>query len=125
MSSGHCSNKFKRNTISLLHMLFYQVDFPNKLYTHFNKALLFCLIYYTPIKNRCLSVDWPATFFYELTMKKLKKTSVCMSDGFYRPHYLPNGGIQWLLVKPWTSSIGRCARLHTVALPWPSTRPAF
>ncbi len=29
----------------------------NKLYIHFNEALLFCLIYHTPIENRGLSVD--------------------------------------------------------------------
>jgi hypothetical protein len=38
-------------------MLFYYSDPPNKLYTCLNSALLFCLIHYTPIENRGLSVD--------------------------------------------------------------------
>ena len=29
--------------------------------------------------------------------------------GAIRRRHLPNGGIQWLPVKPWTCSIGRCA----------------
>jgi hypothetical protein len=33
----------------------------------------------------------------------------------YWLQYLPNGGIQWLLVKPWTSSIGQYARYCTGA----------
>jgi hypothetical protein len=41
----------------------------------------------------------------------------------YRPQYLPNGGIQWLLVKPWTSSSGRYTQYCTCAPPRPSKRP--
>jgi hypothetical protein len=38
-------------------MLICQLDPPNKLYTHLNKALLFRLIYHTPIKNKGLSIN--------------------------------------------------------------------
>ncbi len=31
------------------------------------------------------------------------------------PKYLPDGGVQWLHVKPWTPSIGRCRRLRAGA----------
>jgi hypothetical protein len=37
--------------------------------------------------------------FLQVRMKNLVKTSVCVSDGFYLPQYLPDGGVQWLLVK--------------------------
>ena len=44
--------------------------------------------------------------------KTSEKNNVGMSDWFYWSKCLPNpnGGIQWLLVKPWTSSIGQCVR---------------
>ena len=51
-------------------------------------------------------------------------TGVGMSLLCYWSECLPNGGIQWLLVKPWTSSIGRCARYCTAASWWPSKWPA-
>ncbi len=57
--------------------------------------------------------------FLQVDDEKLKKTGVCVTDCNYRPQYLPNGGIQWLLPKPWIFSIGRCARYHTGALLWP------
>ena len=41
-----------------------------------------------------------------------------------RSEYLPNGGIQWLPVKPWLCFIGRCAPYGTDALPWQSKWPA-
>jgi hypothetical protein len=47
-------------------------------------------------------------------MKKIVK-SKCMRD-----QYLPNGGVQWLLPKPWTSSIGQCVQYYTGAPPRPS-----
>jgi hypothetical protein len=31
-------------------------------------------------------------------------------SGAIRPKYSPDGGVQWLRVKPWTPSIGRCWR---------------
>ncbi len=43
--------------------------------------------------------------------KTSEKTGIAMSLLWYWPQPLPTGGIQWLLVKPWTSSIGRCARV--------------
>ncbi len=53
-------------------MLFYQLYHPNKLYTHLNQALLFCLICHTPTKNRGLSLN-PRPFSTNFTMKKLEK----------------------------------------------------
>jgi len=40
--------------------------------------------------------------------------------GATRHRHLPNGGIQWLRVKPWMCSIERCAPRRTAAWPWPS-----
>jgi hypothetical protein len=34
-----------------------------------------------------------------LTMKTSKKNAVAMSDSYYWTQYLPNGGVQWLLVR--------------------------
>ncbi len=48
-----------------------------------------------------------------------------MTKCYYWPQYLPNGGIQWFLVKPWTSSIGQSAWYFTGALPWPLKWPAM
>ncbi len=48
-----------------------------------------------------------------------------MSFLCYWTKYLPDGGIQWLLVKPWTSFIKQCAWLSTGTLPWPSKWPAL
>ncbi len=51
--------------------------------------------------------------------KKTQKNNVGMSNWCYWSKCLPNGSIQWLLVvKPWTSSIGRCAWYCISALPW-------
>ncbi len=36
-----------------------------------------------------------------------------MTDYSYWSKHSPNGGIQWLLVKPWTISIGGCAQWRT------------
>jgi hypothetical protein len=60
-----------------------------------------------------------------LMMKNIKKTGVAMALLYYWTEYLLDGGVQWLQVNLWTSSIGQCARLRTGALPWPSKRPAF
>jgi hypothetical protein len=57
-------------------------------------------------------------------MKKLEKTNVGMSNGYYQPQYLPDGGVQWLLVKPRTSFIGQYVQYHTGAPPQQSKRPA-
>ncbi len=43
-----------------------------------------------------------------------------LSAGMIQSKYLPNGGVQWLLVKPWTPSIGRCMQHCTGASSWPS-----
>ncbi len=67
------------NTIrwSLSHMSFFQLDpSPNKLYSHFSQALLFCSICHTPIKNRGLHVN-PCPFPTVLRMKTSKKK--CLS----------------------------------------------
>ncbi len=47
----------------------------------------------------------------------------CPIDGYWSK-CSPDGGIQWLLVKPWTLSIRRCARYRTAASQWSSKRPA-
>jgi hypothetical protein len=62
--------------------------------------------------------------FNELIMKKLKKTGIGMNNYMYLRENSPDGGIQWLLVKPWTSSIGRCTQYHTGAPPRQSNWPA-
>jgi hypothetical protein len=38
--------------------------------------------------------------------------------GAIRRRHLPDGGIQWLRMKPWMCSIGRCASHHTAASAW-------
>jgi hypothetical protein len=53
-------------------MLFCRCNLPNKVYTHLNEALLFCLVCHTSIENRGLSVDTPP-FSTVLAMKKLEK----------------------------------------------------
>jgi hypothetical protein len=35
-----------------------------------------------------------------------------VTDCNYWLQYLPDGGIQWLLVKLWTSSIGQCVQWY-------------
>ncbi len=40
--------------------------------------------------------------------------------GVIRRRHLPDGGIQWLPVKPWTCYIGRCHPRHTAASAWQS-----
>ncbi len=35
----------------------------------------------------------PVTYFYKLTMKKLKKNKVGLTNCIYRPQYLPGGGV--------------------------------
>jgi hypothetical protein len=57
-------------------------------------------------------------------MKISKKNKVGMTDCNYWPQYSHNSGIQWLLPKPWTSSIRRCARYCTGAPPRPSKWPS-
>jgi hypothetical protein len=62
--------------------------------------------------------------FNKLIMKKLKKPGVGMTNYSYWRKYSPDGSTQWLLVKPWTSSIGQCTRYCTIAPPKPSKWPA-
>ena len=45
--------------------------------------------------------------------------------GAIRRMHSTNGGIQWLQVKPWMSSIRRCAPRRTAASPWQSKLPAI
>jgi hypothetical protein len=63
--------------------------------------------------------------FNKLIMKKLKRNGVVMTDYIYWSKYSPDGRVQWFLVKPWTSSIGRCMWYCTGALPQPSKWPAW
>ncbi len=69
-------------------------------------------------------LNWPVTVFNVLTMKNLKKTGIAMSFSCYPLQYSPNGSAQWLLVKPWTSSIWQYVRYHTSTPPRPSKWPA-
>ena len=77
------------------------------------------------INQSIMRVSGVVAFFDNLTMKNIGKTSVGMSNWCYQSKCSPDGAIQWLLVKPWTSSIGRCARYCTAASQWPSKRPAL
>jgi hypothetical protein len=45
-----------------------------------------------------------------------------LSPGMIRRKYSPDGGVQWLLVKPWTPFIGQCMRHCTSASSRPSKR---
>jgi hypothetical protein len=36
---------------------------------------------------------------------------------------VPDGGVQWLLVKPWSCCTGQCTPYRTGALPWPLKLP--
>ena len=47
-------------------------------------------------------------------------TMAAVGVGAIRLRHLPDSGIQWLRVKPWMCSIGRCAPCCTAASPWPS-----
>ncbi len=47
-----------------------------------------------------------------------------LSAGMIRSKYLPDGGVQWLLVKPWTPSIGQCTRHCTGTSSQPSKQVA-
>ena len=48
-----------------------------------------------------------------------------VAAGVIHSQYLPDGGIQWLLLKPWSYCIGRCApyRFNVSSRPskWPAT----
>ncbi len=61
--------------------------------------------------------------FLQVYNEKTEKNGICVTNCIYCPQYLPDGGIQWLLVKPWTSSVGRCMRYCTSAPPRPSKWP--
>jgi hypothetical protein len=65
----------------------------------------------------------PQPFFTSLMMKNMKN-GVCLTGCYYHLQYSPNSGVQWLLVMPWTFSIGQYAGYCTGALPWPSKWPA-
>jgi hypothetical protein len=56
--------------------------------------------------------------------KNLKKLALVCPIGYYWSQYLPNSGIQRLLVKLWTSSIRQYAWYRTGAPLWPSKWPA-
>ncbi len=45
--------------------------------------------------------------------------------GAIRSEQSPDGGVQWLLLKPWNSSTGRCVQYCTIAPPWLSKQPAM
>jgi len=45
--------------------------------------------------------------------------------GVIRSKYSPDGGVQWLPVKPWSCCIGRCRLYCTITPPWLSKWPAM
>jgi hypothetical protein len=49
---------------------------------------------------------------------------IAMTEQPYRSECLPDGGVYWLIWKPWTSSIGRYTRYSTTASRWPSKWPS-
>ena len=80
--------------------------------------LLISLICHTPIVSRGHPFTlWPFSVSWQW---KNIKTGIGMTNWWYWSKYLPNGIVKWLLVKPWTSSIGRCEHYCTTALWWPS-----
>jgi hypothetical protein len=44
--------------------------------------------------------------------KKHKNPSECMTNCCYWPQYSPDGGVQWLLVKPWTLHWVMCTVMY-------------
>jgi len=48
-----------------------------------------------------------------------------VAAGAIRRRHSPDGGIQWLQVKPGMCSIGRCAPHRTAASAWQSKSPAI
>ncbi len=75
-----------------------------------------------PILKTGAFVSTP-NLYLQVDDEKAKKNKAGMTNCNYWPQYLPNGGIQWLLPKPWTSSIGQCAWYCTCAPSRPSKRP--
>jgi hypothetical protein len=69
-----------------------------------------------------------------MAIKMANKVSTCCvivklivalaANGAIRSELLPDGGVQWLPVKPWSCCIGRCASYCTGAPKWPSKWPA-
>ena len=53
-----------------------------------------------------------------------RRRGVGMSGWCHWRKCSPNGVIQWLLEKPWTSSIGQCVWYLNGTPPWPSKWPA-
>ena len=75
-----------------------------------------------PTVNWGLNVSSPflTSWWWNIT----RKTIIYMSNWFCWIEWLPDGGDQWLLVKPWNFSIRQCTRYCTCASQLPSTWPA-
>ncbi len=69
---------------------------------------------HTPIVIRDLDVT-SIPFVASWRWKNSRETGVLVTDCNYWPQYLPDGGDQWFQLKPWTTSIGQCARYCTSA----------
>ncbi len=53
------------------------------------------------------------------------KSSTMAATGAIRRGHLPNDSIQWLCMKPWVHSIGRCTPRCTTVSAWPSILPTI
>ncbi len=105
-------------------MLFYQCTPPP---TNYILTLVkpFSFVWYIIPLLKTGAFDSTQDLFLQISDEKTqKKTKVGFADCNYQWQYSPNGGIQWLLTKPWTLSIGRWARDCTGAPPQPSKWPS-
>ena len=71
---------------------------------------------------------WMLALESDFTMPQLdflrQKLMTMESAGAIHGKFLPDGGVQWLRMKLWTCSIGRCMPYRTGTSSWPSKRPS-
>ena len=68
------------------------------------------LVTYRRTDRASETADKYGTFLYFFNGIRTRRPS-----GAIRPEYSTDGGVQWLRVKPWTPSIGRCRRCRAGA----------
>ncbi len=73
----------------------------------------FSFVWYVIPLLKTRAFESTCNLFQHVDNEKHQKTGIAMSLLCYRLQYLPDGGIQWLLVKPWISSIGWYMRYCT------------